>query len=93
MGLMPANLGNRQRQIDRAWAAVGRCATDLDKYQVSLSLCSPAVLTAIEKLPQDRGRIRCIVFKMQALMLLRDTQSDLFLALAAEHIEDILPLL
>lgn len=35
MGLIPANLGNRQKQLDRAWAAVNRCCTDLDKYQVS----------------------------------------------------------
>lgn len=34
MGLVPANLGNRQKQLDRAWAAVNRCCTDLDKYQV-----------------------------------------------------------
>ena len=41
MGLVPANLGDRQRQIDRAWAAVGRCSTDLDKYQVNLLHSSP----------------------------------------------------
>eukprot|EP00208_Stichococcus_sp_RCC1054_P004202 CAMPEP_0206137386 /NCGR_PEP_ID=MMETSP1473-20131121/2522_1 /ASSEMBLY_ACC=CAM_ASM_001109 /TAXON_ID=1461547 /ORGANISM="Stichococcus sp, Strain RCC1054" /LENGTH=630 /DNA_ID=CAMNT_0053530445 /DNA_START=352 /DNA_END=2243 /DNA_ORIENTATION=- len=61
MGLVPANLGNRQKQLDRAWAAVNRCCTDLDKYQ--------------------------------ALMLLRDTESDVFLALAAEHAQDVLPIL
>lgn len=34
--LAPLNLGDLQRQIDRAWDAVGRCCSDLDKYQVPL---------------------------------------------------------
>lgn len=36
--LRPPNLGDLQRQADRCWAAVGRCCSDLDKYQVPISL-------------------------------------------------------
>ena len=32
--LVPPRLGTLQRQVDRAWAALGRCCTNLDKYQV-----------------------------------------------------------
>ncbi len=39
--LRPPNLGVLQRQADRCWAAVGRCCSDLDKYQVPISLHSP----------------------------------------------------
>lgn len=61
LGLRPANLGDLQAQVQRAWAAVETCPTDLDKYQ--------------------------------ALMLLRDTDTDLFLVLCQEHTEEVLPLL
>lgn len=60
-GLRPPRLGDLQRQVDRYWTAVGRCCTDLDKYQ--------------------------------ALMALRDSDVDVFLALAQQHIKEVLPLL
>jgi hypothetical protein len=36
-GLLPPRLGTLQRQVDRYWAAVQDCCTDLDKYQVNIA--------------------------------------------------------
>lgn len=33
-GLQPPRLGTLQRQVDRYWAAVQGCCSDLDRYQV-----------------------------------------------------------
>jgi hypothetical protein len=49
-GLQPPRLGTLQRRVDRYWAAVQDCCTELDKYQVGairryrLSLLAPSAL-------------------------------------------------
>lgn len=43
LGLQPPNIGDLQAQINRAWAAVHTCHTDLDKYQVRPLPYLPAV--------------------------------------------------
>ena len=45
-GLQPPRLGALQRQVDRYWAAVQDCCTDLDKYQVGGSRQSQALADA-----------------------------------------------
>ena len=43
-GLQPPRLGTLQQQVDRYWAAVQDCCTDLDKYQVGVGRRSEAHL-------------------------------------------------
>ena len=107
-GLLPPRVTSLQAEIDRAHAAISRCCTPLDKYQVSrqgtltgvqrispLSLLPPCHACACESLPCGtcQQNSRYLPLWLQAVMGLREASWDIFYGLLSQHIKEYLPII
>ncbi len=90
-GLLPPRETSLQAEINRAHAAISRCCTPLDKYQVNRR----------STLPLYRACSTCSICSrtahstlwLQAVMGLREASWDIFYGLLSQHIKEYLPII
>ena len=107
-GLLPPRETSLQAEITRAHAAISRCCTALDKYQVSRqgTLTGVHRISPLSFLPTMScmcaqglamrhlpAQQQIPIPRLQAVMGLREASWDIFYGLLSQHIKEYLPII